>query len=132
MSGRTSELGTDTQVVLVTFTTREDLDAYRDRTDLQLTMVRDPDRTAYAAYGLGRGSASRVWGLRAARRYLALFRSQGFGGLHRPTEDSLQLGGDFVVGADGVLRYGFWGEGPDDRPSVDELIAAVRAVTDPS
>jgi len=46
-------------------------------------------------------------------------------GLRRPTEDTLQLGGDFIVGPDGTLIYGFWGEGPDDRPSVDDLIDAL-------
>ena len=54
-----------------------------------------------------------------------IVRAGGFGSLRRPTEDTLQLGGDFVVAEDGTLRYGFWGEGPDDRPTVDELIEAV-------
>ena len=29
---------------------------------------------------------------------------------------------------DGRLAYGFWAEGPHDRPSVDELVAAVDEV----
>ena len=44
-----------------------------------------------------------------------------------PTEDALQLGGDFVIGVDGALVWGHWSDGPDDRPAVDELIAAVAA-----
>ena len=68
---------------------------------------------------------ARVWGRKAAKRYWEIFRSDGLVGLRRPTEDSLQLGGDFVVAANGTLAYGFWGDGPDDRPSVDELVDAV-------
>jgi hypothetical protein len=43
-----------------------------------------------------------------------------------PTEDTLQVGGDFVVGRDWPPRLRLSLRGPDDRPSVDELLAAVR------
>lgn len=114
---------------LITFTDSASLAAYRRRHELSFPVRVDPDRSAYRAFGLGRGSVARVWGARAGRRYLELFREQGFAGfrnLRRPTEDSLQLGGDFVIGPDGTLAWGFWGSGPDDRPSVDQLVAAVR------
>ena len=39
--------------------------------------------------------------------------------------DTLQLGGDFVIAPDGTLSWGFWGAGPDDRPELDDLVAAV-------
>ena len=38
-----------------------------------------------------------------------------------------QLGGNFVIDAAGVLRYGRWATGPNDRPSVDALIHAANA-----
>lgn len=60
------------------------------------------------------------------RRYLQILGNGGWTNLERPTEDTLQLGGDFVIDASGTLTYGFWGEGPDDRPSVDELFDEVR------
>lgn len=127
MRDRLNELGTDTEVVLVTFTTPERVDAYIDRTELPFTVLLDPDRASYRAYGLGRGSVTRVWGWRAAVRYWEIIRRGALGRLHKPTEDSLQLGGDFVIGPTGTLAWGFWSEGPDDRPSVDQLIAAVDA-----
>ncbi len=42
------------------------------------------------------------------------------------TARTLQLGGDFVVRQDGRIAYAFRSDGPDDRPPVDELVAAVR------
>ena len=121
--------GPTPQVVLVTFTHPDNLPGYVDRHDLPFPVLTDPDRRAYAAYGFGRGSVARVWGLRMVRRYLELFREGRWRDLRAPTEDTLQLGGDIVIGPDGTLAWGFWGAGPDDRPSVDEIIAAVRTAT---
>ncbi len=128
MSDRLEELGDNTTIALITFTDPSRLDDYTSRHELGFPVLVDPDRAGYRAFGLGRGPVSRVWGWKAARRYYELYRSDGLTGLRRPTEDTLQLGGDFVIGPDGTLVYGFWGEGPDDRPSVDELIEAVREI----
>ena len=125
MRDRLDELGEATEVVLITFTDLEALAEYRDRNALPFTVVSDADRAAYRVFGLGRGSVARVWGWRAGLRYVGLLRDSGLRALRRPTEDTLQLGGDFVVDPDGTLVYGFWGDGPDDRPSVDDLIVAV-------
>jgi len=124
---RLTELGDATEVVLVTFTEPAQLIDYQSVNDLPFTILVDDDRGTYRAFGLGRGSVRRVWGWRALRRYVEIARSRGLAGLGRPTEDTLQLGGDFVIGPDGVLAWGYWGEGPDDRPSVDELVSAVNA-----
>lgn len=127
MRDRLHELGQATEVVLITFTDPENLDTYEREHDLPFPVLIDTHRAAYRAYGLGRGSLRRIWGWRAARRYLEILRAEGFDNLQKPTEDTRQLGGDFIVGADGTLVYAFWGEGPDDRPSVDQLIAALPA-----
>jgi len=123
---RLDEFG-EADVVLVTFTDHNNVPAYRERHQLDLPVVVDTDRAAYRAFGLGRGSVRRVWGAKAGRRYLEIVGADGFAGLARPVEDTLQLGGDFVIDPEGKLVYGFWGEGPDDRPSVEELLAAVAA-----
>lgn len=125
MRDRLDELDDQATVALVTFTGADALGDYTSRHDLGYVALRDPDRSGYRAFGLGRGSLARVWGLRAGRRYAELIRQQGIRGLHLPTEDTRQLGGDFVIDAAGHLVWGFWGEGPDDRPTVDDLLAAV-------
>lgn len=124
----------NTEVVVATFTTPQSLTGYVADHALPFAVLTDPDRVAYERFGLRRGSVARVWGLRAGRRYLEILRSGGVTALNRLgrlSEDTLQLGGDFVIGADGTLVYGFWGEGPDDRPPVADLIAAAVRGADP-
>lgn len=128
MRDRLDELGDNTEVALITFTNPENLTAYTLDHGLPFPVLVDPTRSAYQAFGLGRGTVARVYGWRAARRYMHIFATNGISGLARPTEDTLQLGGDFIISPDGTLVYGFWGDGPDDRPSVDDLINALRRV----
>jgi peroxiredoxin len=90
---------------------------------LPFPVLADEDRAVYRAYGLGRGSVWRVYGWRTLRQYWDLLRAGGQ--LERPSEDTLQLGGDFVVAPDGRLAYAFRSKGPDERPGVDELIRVV-------
>lgn len=127
MRDRLDDLGDRTDVALITFTSRANLAEYEDTHDLGFPVLMDPDRSGYAAYGLGRGSLRRMYSWPVLRTYAEILRQDGFSQLKRTTEDTRQLGGDFVVGPDGLLRYGFWGEGPDQRPSVDELIDALQS-----
>lgn len=122
MGERLDELG-DAAVVLVTFTRRRNLKGYRARFGVPYPALADEERAAYRAYGLGRGPWWRVWGPATLRAYA---RAVGHGGrVQRPTEDTLQLGGDFVVGRDGRLLFAYRSRGPADRPAVDDLVAAV-------
>lgn len=112
-------------MALITFTSEPLLEEYLSVNELPFPVLLDPQRSAYRAFGLGRGAWTRVWGLRAARRYMEIVRATGWRDLRRPSEDTLQLGGDFVIAPDGTLAWGFWGAGPDDRPGIDDLVAAV-------
>jgi hypothetical protein len=93
-----------------------------------VTILIDGTRDVYAAYGLGRGSIARVWGWATLRRYAQILRNsdRGFADLASTTEDTRQLGGDFVIAPDGRLSWGFWSEGPADRPFVHEVLDAVQ------
>lgn len=115
----------DTDIVVVTPSKRVNIAPYIDRHEPAFPILSDPELLAYRAFGIGRGTVRRVWGWRMARRYLEIFRDQGFEIPKKATEDTLQLGGNFVINPDGVLTYGYWGEGPDDRPPVQALIDAI-------
>lgn len=123
MGERLGEFG-DAEVVLVTFTRPRNLRGYRGRFHLPYTVVTDETREAYRAFGLGRGPWWRVYGYSTWRLYAGLIRRGRR--LQRPVEDTLQLGGDFVVGRDGRLVYVFRSRRPDARPEVDALVAAVQ------
>ena len=84
----------------------------------------DRDRSAYAAWGLGRAAAARIW---ADPRVWARYLRVALGG-QRPTRfgsDTLQLGGDFVVDRAGLVAYAR-PQRTDDRPPVAVLLAAVE------
>lgn len=125
MSDRLSELGSDTDVVLIMFG-KHSFDRY-DESSIAYPVALDPDRAVYRAYGLGRGSFLDVWGWATLKKYAGILRQGGRGQLESATEDTRQLAGDFVIAPDGALAWGYWGAGPADRPSVDSVIAAVHA-----
>jgi len=117
------EMG-DAVVAVVTFTPHAQLAGYQVRLGVPFALLSDPDRAAYQAYGLSRGSWWRVYGPRTLLRYAQLLRRGRR--LERITEDTLQLGGDFVVGRDGRLTFAHRPIDPDDRPDVEDIVRAVR------
>jgi peroxiredoxin len=120
---RLDEFG-DAVVVVIAFSAPDHVATYQREQLAPLVVLLDGDRAAYRAYGLGRGPVWKVWGPKVWLAYGRLIRrGRRF---QRPTEDTLQLGGDFVIGPDGRVAYAFRSADPDDRPSVDDLIAAVR------
>ena len=125
MRDRVDDLG-DAAVAIVLFTRPRNLAGYRQRFVAPLTVLTDESRAAYRAFGFPSGPWWRVWGPAVWVRYAQLLR--GGARFERPTEDTSQLGGDVVVGPDGRIAYLFRSASPDERPSVDDLVAAVRAV----
>jgi hypothetical protein len=85
--------------------------------------VADPDLRVYHAYGMGRNSRLHVYGPRIVWQY---FR-WGLAGkpLKLPKQDTLQRGGDFVVGVDGRLTLCHVGRDQADRPSVGDVLTAL-------
>ncbi len=111
----------------MTFAEPRALRGFERKMELPYPVYGDPDRATYRALGFGRASARRVWlDPRVWRRYAGLLLwGRRPGGA--PKQDTLQLGGDAVVDGQARLSWTYRSEGPDDRPSVEELVAAVRA-----
>ena len=102
---------------------------YLSERQLPFPLLADPDRSGYAAFGLGRTSWGRlmrpgiIWG------YLK-FIFRGWKVKRIPEgEDALQLGGDFVVDVGRRLRWSYRSKNPLDRPSVDELLRACNVIS---
>lgn len=116
------------RALVISFATPDRLEEYREFLHLPFQVTADPERVAYAAYGMTRGSFFRIWGARSAWAYLSLaLRGRK---IQRPTlgDDLSQLGGDFVIDPSGRLRYVHVSRDPADRPPVSDLLAALDAI----
>lgn len=111
-------------VVVVSFAEPRELSAHRDRLELPFMLLADPERRLYRAFGLGRGRLHEIWSLRTLVAYWRLLRRGKRPS--RPTQDTRQLGGDFVIDRAGRLAAAFTPRTPADRPAIRELAEAVR------
>jgi hypothetical protein len=91
--------------------------------DHPFTLLLDPARVAYDAYEL-EWSLLRSWNLNTFWQYIRLLLSgrrwRGIQG------DSGQLGGDFIVDAQGVVRLAYRSQDPTDRPPVVTLLTMLK------
>jgi peroxiredoxin len=102
--------------------TPEELRKFMEGRDLPFEMLTDPERAAFRAYGLERGSAGQIFsrqvvveGFKAAAEGHVMTRAVG---------DVMQLPGSFVV-QDGTIVFAHRGQLSSDVGDPDELIAAV-------
>lgn len=87
--------------------------------------VADATLSVYHDFGLGRNSAFKVYGAKILWQY-AIWAAQGKP-IKKSGGDTLQRGGDFVVGRDGRLTLSHVGEDQSDRPSIEAVLAALRS-----
>lgn len=111
-------------VAVVTFAPVSQLAPFKEHLAISFPLLADTDRALYRRFDLGRGSLTEVWSLGTLRLYGNLLRRGRK--LHRPVQDTRQLGGDFVIDVDQRLSAAFRPRSPDARPSVDQLITAVE------
>lgn len=117
------------QVVVISFGSTFGAQAWLDEVEARFTILLDPSRAAYTAYGL-EYSLARSWSIKVWLEYARLMLSgrkwRGIQG------DSGQLGGDFVVDSNGVIRFAHRSDDPTDRPSISQLLVALEDVIKPS
>lgn len=124
MLGERERLGL--RVTAVAFAQPHALKPWRERLGLdELPLVADPTRQLYEAFGLRRASFARVWlDPRVWTRYgQLLLRGRR---PERVREDPLQLGGDVLLDREGVVRWIYRSRGPEDRPSLAAVGAALN------
>ena len=114
-----------TRIVVISFGRPDQARIWLDQTNAPFTLLLDPERVAYRAYGL-EYSLLRSWGLNVWIRYTQLiFRGRKWRGIQG---DSGQLGGDFIVDSNGVIRFAHRSLDPTDRPSISQLLAVLEGV----
>lgn len=92
----------------------------------ELCLLADPQRTAYAAYGLERGNVLQLALSPQVWRGLARSRRQGrTPKLPPPGQDVRQMSGTFVIGTNGRVRLPYYYEHIADHPPLDLLLRGV-------
>ena len=107
-------------VVGVSFESRDRLFQMSRQMQLPFPLLTDPERDIYRAYGLNSGKLRRIFGPGTIWAYIKLLAAGQM--YHFRRSDFLQLGGDFVIDAAGVVRYQYRSGTPHDRPPVERLI----------
>ena len=97
-----------------------------ERFKVPFPCLADPKKDGYQAFDIKRGSAMQVmgpatWaaGVRALRKGHLV---EAFG------EDVYQLSATFIIGRDGIVRYGRYAKHAGDHPPAPELVEALRAM----
>jgi peroxiredoxin len=87
----------------------------------------DPERAAYHAVGLERGSAREVIGPQLVGGFLRAARHGALPGV--PKGDTAQRPGTFVVGRDGRVALAHYNRDSADNPKIEDLLAAVGSLS---
>jgi AhpC/TSA antioxidant enzyme len=113
-------------VVVVTFTSQQQLRQYSERLNVPFPLLTDPDRSVYQAFGLERGRLRDLFRPATLKLYARLLKAGRK--LERSNEDVRQLGGDFLFGPDGKLAWFHRAISPDDRPAIETIVQQIGAL----
>jgi peroxiredoxin len=113
-------------LVAVGIGTPQDADGFASWLRLPFPVLGQPDTSVHSAWGLGRSNAGAMFDADLVKAGFRALQSGSMQG--RPTGDSRQLPGTFLVDRDGIVRWARPGRHPGDHPSIEELLAAVDGV----
>ena len=117
-----------TEILLVSFGPIQQIEGFRQRLGLPFPVAADPERRAYQAYGVEKASFLQVWSPRVVWKYLTLVLRGKKPQTKNQEEDVYQLGGDFLVDAQGRILFAHVSKGPVDRPAVFDILNALEEV----
>jgi peroxiredoxin len=92
---------------------------------VDLDCLGDPERQAYGAVGLERGSARDLYSPRLSIALVRAARKGAFSG--KPEGDARQMPGTFVVGRDGRLALAHYNRDQGQNPKTEDILEAVRS-----
>lgn len=114
-------------IVVITQAPPEAARKYMEQRAPGLPGLADPQRKAYMAYGLGRGSLRQtIFSPRIWQSNWELEKRKGFNAEMPPAgQDALLMSGIFVIGTDGRIRLPYYYDDIADHPSIDLLLEGV-------
>jgi alkyl hydroperoxide reductase subunit AhpC len=111
------------KVVVVTFENDFLARCYVEDTALTWPIFVDSTREVYKGYGMLSASFWDVWGFKTWRVY---FKELLKGIKPKKSEgDIYQSGGDVLIDPEGIVRLHHIGQGPADRPSVEQILRVI-------
>jgi hypothetical protein len=114
----------NTRVFIISFGTLPALQQWMNETCGTFDVLLDRDRTVYKAYELER-SRLRSRSPRVIWLYFTYWlQGRKFHDSHG--DDTSQLGGDFIVDRNGILRLVYPSHDPGDRPPVNDLLNVLK------
>jgi len=116
----------NTRVFIISFGTLPAVQQWLKETCVSFTVLLNRERTVYNAYGLEH-SRLRSYHPRAVWIYIKRWFQRGeFYDSHG--DDTSQLGGDFIVDTNGILRLVHPSHDPSDRPSVEKILGVLKQI----
>jgi peroxiredoxin len=114
-----------TRVTVISFGTPALAQNWIEQTRSSFQFLIDPEKKAYRAYGL-ESSLLRSWSPKIWFAYTRLmlqgWKWRGIQG------DSRQLGGDFIVDQQGIIRMAYRSHDPTERPKIEEIIQVLDEI----
>jgi peroxiredoxin len=105
------------EVIALAAVDRRPLTGFARELQLPFPVLSDVTAEVYRAFGLGKGMVIRSRTLLAVARLV--WRAKR---LYRPIGDVMQVGGDFIVDGNGIIRFVHSSEDPTVRPEAAELL----------
>jgi peroxiredoxin len=99
---------------------RDDKQQYRKRFQVPYTIISDPEKNLYRAFGLKQMSPLGFFSPSLAVRSISTMAKGHFMGV--PEGDVRQLPGVFVINTDGQIEFSHYAENPADHPDPDTII----------
>ena len=110
---------------MVTMGTPEDNAAFKRSFNLSYTLLSDPDRIAYQAYGVPRGSG---WNVAGPSTWIQGFRALGSHGFGKIIGDPFQLPGSFIIDKIGVIQFAQYNKTSAGWATPAELLKVFRTL----
>lgn len=110
------------RVLILSFSAPAFVRTWLEETKAPFSLLLDESRVAYQGFGLER-SLLRSWSPKTIWYYLRNWKRKPE---NKFSDDLNQLGGDFIIDAQGVLRFVYPSYEPVDRPSMERLFSVLE------
>jgi peroxiredoxin len=115
----------NTQIAVVTFTGGYWADHWLKDTGVDFPLLIDENNDLYDSFDLKR-SFWKTWQPKVILDYAKrLVKGES---LKQSSGDPYQMGGDFIIDTDGIVRLAYRSDDPTDRPPVDDLLKVLERI----